>query len=143
MTVQSSHDVCCPQVSESDGQLSGTLRLVLDGDDDKPATITMVSVPSRFAGRGIGKALVRAAERHALQSGKREIGMAVVCTAPGEVGMCLETTAPIGPSLVTWYERQGYSTVGMQEPCYWTEVILESLAGKVCFQRMQKLLAAA
>ena len=66
-------------------------------------------------------------------------GLPQVCTAPEQVGLPFtETEAPIGPKLVNWYARQGYMRVGGEEPCYWTEVIQESLVGKVHFQKMRK-----
>ena len=92
------------------------------------ATQWCISICSAFpckrnGGRGVGRALIEAAEQRAQQEGAASIEMVVVTSRT---------------NLVAWYEKQGYSRVGDDFPAPWTHVMLDEYAGKVMACNMRK-----
>lgn len=90
---------CTLLIAQRDGAPDGCVAVTRL--DDRRATLGMLAVrPDRQAG-GIGRALVAAAQDHALQAGARVMEMTVIAQR-GE--------------LIEWYERQGYRRTGEMRP---------------------------
>ena len=81
-----------------------------------------VSVPTRFAKRGIGKGLVQAAEEKLLEVAKQEFDVRVQQAQVEESKpTSLIVTMEMGvinqrTDLFPWYESQGYVTIGEIHP---------------------------
>ena len=90
------------------------------------AHLNMVSVPRRNGGRGIGRALVRAAEKHLAEAGASRIEMQVVSS--------------MNARLIEWYKGMGYSCLAGDTPIWWTQVCQEKYAGKIMYRPMGKSL---
>jgi ribosomal protein S18 acetylase RimI-like enzyme len=91
--------------SESAG-VCGSLYFQWDVSENASVTtgkFSAVSVPSQFARRGIGQALVRAAEQRTL----------ALARANGSARCALEmSVVNVRPDLFSWYGKQGFATVG-------------------------------
>ena len=61
----------------------------------------MLTVSPNLQGKGIGKKLLEAAEKHALKIGSHSIIMTVIS---------------VRQELIAWYQRQGYHLTGTTEP---------------------------
>lgn len=81
-----------------DGELLGCVRLDKHGNK---LYLGMLTVSPRMQGKGIGKALLAAAEEEALHQGCTAIYMTVIS---------------IRTELIAWYERHGYLRTGERKP---------------------------
>ena len=80
------------------GEILGCVRLDAHGDK---LYLGMLTVSPATQGKGIGKALLSAAEREALRQGCKAIYMTVIS---------------IRAELIAWYERHGYRNTGERKP---------------------------
>lgn len=85
---------------DDDGSVSGCLNVK---KQDKRVYIGMFAVEPEFQGKGVGGALLNAAETYATWSGCRSMYMYVIS---------------IRDALIAWYKRKGYSDTGERVPFY-------------------------
>jgi hypothetical protein len=93
----------------------------------------MLSVPTQYGGRGLGKALVAAVEQALTER----------CPFAAEVQMTIDVVATCQAherTAIAWYVALGYESLGDPVPAWWAFSIEEALLGKVLVQPMQKSL---
>lgn len=83
---------------EEDGQLLGCVSLEKKGRD---LYLGMLTVDPEAQAKGIGKILLMAAEKVAVEQQRRAITMTVIT---------------VRHELIAWYERRGYQSTGVKQP---------------------------
>lgn len=91
-----------PEATPEDPALLGAVCVTLR--DPSTAEFGMLAVDPAAAGRGLGSALVRAAEQHASTAGARRMEIVVLRPVDG--------TLPAKEILGRWYPRLGYTLTG-------------------------------
>jgi hypothetical protein len=105
----------------------------------------MLSVPRRNAGKGIGRALVAAAEARlstvakSKSASSSQSSSASADTASQLITIdVMETLGPRRRNLIEWYRQQEYVEAGAATPAWWSFAVADHLQGTIMVQRMTK-----